>query len=609
MKINLTQQCIILAAIPLVFEILFVAMLAFFIAQAEQEAESAFHSAQVSNGTNKLVHDMFLMASITRGELFKGLSSDGCNNAIAKIRADLGELRYAVKDNHKEEAIVENCSDAGEEAYVLIEQLRHKLEQGGALAMMDDLSPLRNKLRSCVTRMVSKDLLEMGEAEKENALKSHEIQQYFRKQIKWLLLAGVIFNIVLAVIVTAIISKSIVGRLKIMVDNTYRLASSLPLNRLVSGSDEISELDRTFHQLNLALAESKQREQALMDHSLDVICSIDEKNRFRAVNLACQKMFGSSEKDLLGKSLREVVLSDDWENFKKILYEVVENDTKAEFDIRIKHKDGTLADVRWTVHWVKTEKLVFCVVHDITERKEAERMRQEVVAMVSHDLRTPLSTIASYFEMLGTGMFGSLTERGTHLLQVAESNITRMVSLTNDLLDLEKSKAGMLTISCTQLKLSDLLERSLKCVANLASNHHVRLEMSQTNLNVYADSNRVTQVIVNLLSNAIKFSPKEGVIEIRTEEKDGMAIISVFDQGRGVPENLKQTIFERFQQVEVADAADKGGSGLGLAICKAIVDLHGGEIKVEDNVGQGSIFSFSLKLAEKTANELNRTTV
>lgn len=607
MKVNLTQQCAILVAIPLVFELLFVATLAFFIVQAEQEAEAAFHSAQISNGTNKLVHDMFEMASLTRAELIKSLSSEGCNKAIAKIRTDLDELRYAVKDNHKEESIVENCSDAGEEAYVLINQLRQKLEFGGSLELMDDLSPLRSKLRSCITRMVSKDLLEMGETENQNALKSHAIQLHFRKEIKWLLLAGIVFNVVLTLVVAAIFSKSIVGRLKIMLDNTYRLASSMPLNNFVGGRDEISELDRTFHHLQLALVESKQREQALIDHSLDVICSIDEQNRFRAVNQACQTMFGLCEKDLLGRSLRDVIINEDWEIFSKTLCAVIDDNTNAEFDTRIKRKDGKIIDVLWTVHWVQSEKLVFCVVHDITERKEAERMRQEVVAMVSHDLRTPLATISSYFEMLGTGMFGALTKRGLHLLQVAESNIGRMVSLTNDLLDIEKSKAGMLTINCADVELNALLEKSIKSVASLASNHEVQLEMNQTNLSVYADSNRVTQVLVNLLSNAIKFSPKHGIIKINAEEKDDRAFIYVTDQGRGVPDNLKQSIFERFQQVEIADASDKGGSGLGLAICKAIVDLHGGEIKVEDNANQGSIFSFSLALAEMPASKVIQT--
>ena len=108
------------------------------------------------------------------------------------------------------------------------------------------------------------------------------------------------------------------------------------------------------------------------------------------------------------------------------------------------------------------------------------------------------------------------------------------------------------------------------------------------------------QVLINLLSNAIKFSPKESTIKVYAEKSGGIAMIHVVDQGRGIPENMKEAVFERFHQVEITDAVDKGGSGLGLAICKACVELHGGKIKIENNSDIGSTFSFSLPLAEQS---------
>lgn len=310
-------------------------------------------------------------------------------------------------------------------------------------------------------------------------------------------------------------------------------------------------------------------------------------------------MFGRPTNKLLGRIIGEVLTADEKENVREALYSTIINESKTEFEARVLQQGGKIIEVLWSAQWVLEKKLLFCVVHDITRRKDAERMRQEVIAMVSHDLRTPLATISSYFQMLATGMFGALSERGAHLLQVAESNIARMVNLTNDLLDLEKSKAGMLTIDRREIELNGLLDQAVKSVTSLASNQDVHLEMIPTNLSVYADANRVTQVLVNLLSNAIKFSPKRGAVRVRAEEKNGMAYIYVSDQGRGVPEELKEQIFDRFQQVEIADAVDKGGSGLGLAICKAIVDLHAGEIKVANNIDQGSTFSFSLTIANR----------
>jgi signal transduction histidine kinase len=309
-------------------------------------------------------------------------------------------------------------------------------------------------------------------------------------------------------------------------------------------------------------------------------------------------MFDIPPKKLLGKMISDNLVKEDWESVRETLHETIIKESKAEFEARVLQTNGKIIDVLWSAQWVPKKNLLFCVVHDISRRKEAERLRQEVIAMVSHDLRTPLATISSFFEMLAMGMFGELSERGGHLLKVAESNIARMLSLTNDLLDLEKSKAGMLTVNRTEVALDKLLDDALKSVANLASNQGVHLEMNETSLTVLADSHRVTQVLVNLLSNAIKFSPKQGAVTLQAEEKNGMAIISVSDEGRGVPEQLKEAIFERFQQVEIADAVDKGGSGLGLAICKAIVDLHGGEIKVENKADRGCIFTFSLDIAK-----------
>ena len=220
-----------------------------------------------------------------------------------------------------------------------------------------------------------------------------------------------------------------------------------------------------------------------------------------------------------------------------------------------------------------------------------ERLKQKFMAMVSHDLRTPLATISNYMEMLGEGLFGELTERGQHLLNVAESNSRRMLSLINDLLDLERAEFGGLKLDCSIQPLSELLDQAVKSIHSLAFRKQIRFDLSPTDLKVMADRSRIFQVLVNLISNAIKFSAKNSTVQIKTEKNNNMAVVKIVDQGRGIPDDMKHRIFESFQQVEIADAVDKGGSGLGLAICKALVELHGGSIGVENNPDQGSTFS------------------
>jgi len=597
-KLNLSQKSVLLVAIPLLFELLFLGILAYLNMQAEEEAVRAFRSAQVSNDSNKLIRDMFQIGSLTRREISSQISSEDYKSTVTSIRSDLAELAKAVKDSPSESAIVERCNDATEEAYELVERLRKSMGADGAMALMSQPDSIKLRLRSCINRMVSSDLMSMAQREKEKAEQSHLAQGQFRKQIELLLVVGVVFNIGLTIFVALILSKRIVGRLNCLVDNSYRLASGLPLNPHLAGDDEIANLDLSFHNMANALAEAKQREKSLIENSLDVICSLDGNARFTDVNPASEQVLGYTRDDLLGLNLRAIIVDEDVNPFNHSISEATSGKSEMRFETRVKHKGGKIVHLDWSIRWVPFEKRFVCVGHDITERKEVERMKQEFMAMVSHDLRTPLATMSSFHQMLATGMFGDLTERGQHLLQVVERNENRMLTLINDLLDLEKSESGRLTLNCSSAELNDLLDQSVKSVSGLAARQEVHLSVTPTDLVVNADTNRVLQVLVNLLSNAIKFSPKNGSIRISTQPHNGMAHVYIADEGRGVPNHLKETIFERFHQVEIADAVDKGGSGLGLAICKAIVELHGGAIKVEDNTNGGSIFSFTLPLAD-----------
>jgi len=594
MKMTLTKKGIILVSIPLLFELVFVGILALLNAQAEQEAVDAFRSGRISNGTNQLIRDMFETVSITRAELSRSLSSENYESILSRIRSDLNELKDAVKGNPQEESIVQTSANAGEEAYSIIKNLRLSFETDSPFAAANHLNMMRDQMRSCLKRMVPQELIELAQVEKEKEEKSHKLQAVFRQQIKYLLIVGVIFNIILAIVVSLLFSKKIVGRLKILVDNSYRLASNLPLNAPVAGSDEIANLDQTFHAMAIALQEAKKKERDLIDNSVEVICSLDSSWRVTAINPACETVFGLTEYDLLGTSIVQLIYKDDVSNALQSLKSAQGGTPECSFETRIRRKDGKVIDVLWSVRWVTTEDSLFCVVHDITERKEAERMKQEVMAMVTHDLRTPLATIKSFHEMVATGMFGELSKRGLELLQTAESNTDRMLTLIKDLLEIEKIKSGRLEITPTRLELSKLFEQSTNSLADWAAKRNVDFKVIATDLTIFAGGDRINQVLANLLSNAVKFSPPQSSITLSAIAETEQIKIMIADHGRGIPDALKEAIFDRFQQVESADDREKGGSGLGLAICKAIIEAHGGHIWVENNDNGGSVFCFTV---------------
>ena len=488
MKLTLIRKGIILVVIPLLFQFLFVGVLALLLAQAEKESLRFFHSVNIGNCSNKLIKDVFEISAISHSEMIELISTNGYKDKIAAIRSDLNDLSQAASNDPAQQAVVKKSSQAGEEAFVLIEQLRSAFMSGDALQAMDQLKQLRGELRSCMQRMISIDLLAMAQIEKQKAEEAHSKQLAFRQQIKLFLIIGLILNAAITIFIAFIIAKKIVSRLSVLVDNNYRLASRMPLNPPIGGTDEIADLDATFHEMALSLAEAKQREKAMIEHSMDAICSLDASGKITAANPACARILGHTNDVILGNNLRNILVSEDIESFNQSLSLTKSGKEETKFESRVEQRDGQLVDVLWSIHWVESEQSFFCVGHDITERKEVERLKQQFMAMISHDLRTPLATIANYLEMLAAGLFGELSEKGGHLLHIAESNASRMLSLINDLLDLERAEFDGLKIEPTNQLLSNLLDQSIKSVTNLALKKQIQIESTKLDLVVNADT-------------------------------------------------------------------------------------------------------------------------
>lgn len=196
--------------------------------------------------------------------------------------------------------------------------------------------------------------------------------------------------------------------------------------------------------------------------------------------------------------------------------------------------------------------------------------------------------------MLGEGIYGELSESGRKKTMIADRSSTRLIALINDLLDIEKLESGMFELHLEHSAVDPIIEKSTEAVKALADGRNIRFVSTPCVLSVYADGDRLVQVLVNLLSNAVKYSPDDSEVAIETRKLDHQVEIRVIDTGRGVPAHMRESIFERFKQVDISDAKEKKGTGLGLAICKAIVEQHGGSIGVDSEDGKGSEFWFTV---------------
>ena len=225
-----------------------------------------------------------------------------------------------------------------------------------------------------------------------------------------------------------------------------------------------------------------------------------------------------------------------------------------------------------------------------------DRVRDGLLATASHELRTPLSAILSSLDIIREEWNDCLPTQGQHLLEICERNSTLLLSLVSDLLDMAALRSGRVQLNRQKVPLSPLIQQIFTTVSPLARGKDVKLlNTVLPQVEVYADAQRLQQVLLNLIGNAIKFSKKESAsVRVSVEQEAERVIVSVTDDGVGIPQDEVEHIFEPFVQVDNAPHGSTKGTGLGLAICQSMVEQHGGSIWVESEEDVGSRFSFSL---------------
>ena len=234
-------------------------------------------------------------------------------------------------------------------------------------------------------------------------------------------------------------------------------------------------------------------------------------------------------------------------------------------------------------------------LHDVTEQRRAERLKSQLIRTVSHELRTPLTAVRGALDLLQRKS-ESLGDSGRTLLAMASRNVAHLVRMVNDLLDVERIESGAATMEQEWVDARVLLDTAREITQTVADAANVIIETQSSSLDVWGDPDRLVQVLTNLIGNAVKFSSPGGIVLLSAQRFDDDTAIcfTVTDQGRGIPAEHLDSIFEAFEQVEAADARDHAGSGLGLTICRAIVRQHGGIIWADSEPGEGSTFRFML---------------
>ena len=239
------------------------------------------------------------------------------------------------------------------------------------------------------------------------------------------------------------------------------------------------------------------------------------------------------------------------------------------------------------------------------ELEIASKHKSQFLANMSHELRTPLNGIQGYTELIMDGIYGEVPEKIKEVMERIQQSGNRLLGLINAVLDLSKIEAGRITLSLADYSMQGVVQNVFTAVEPLAAEKKLALNVNiQPDLPVgKGDEQRITQVLTNLVGNAIKFT-EVGKVGVQVTSENGTFIVAVSDTGTGIAEADQQKVFEEFQQADSSSTRKKGGTGLGLTIAKKIVELHGGRIWVESNLGQGSVFQFTLPVRVEQQKEL-----
>jgi PAS domain S-box-containing protein len=387
-----------------------------------------------------------------------------------------------------------------------------------------------------------------------------------------------------------------------------------PRNFLVMVED-ISERKRA----EKALCESKNEleaahhaNQLIMNNSQDVICTMDEWGRFVSVSAACEQLWGYTQAELVGRPYIDFVCPEDRVMTNQVA-EVLRLDGKfTDFVNRYTRKDGTLIDVLWSASWSETDKIMFCVAHDVTDRariekalreakEEADRAnhaKSEFLSRMSHELRTPLNAILGFGQLIERqdpteaqrNRVGHIISAGRHLL-----------NLINEVLDISRVETGDLQLSLEPVCVADALEEAIGLMRPLAAERGIELVSTAPLDQIYhvkADRQRLKQVLLNVLTNAVKYTPLGGKVTVSSSAIGSSAMrIAVSDTGAGIAAGKLARLFTPFDRLGAEQTAVEG-TGLGLALCQRLTQAMHGSIGVNSTLGRGSTFWVELACAD-----------
>jgi len=388
--------------------------------------------------------------------------------------------------------------------------------------------------------------------------------------------------------IVSILQKVLAGDHHVRIPAYY---ASVSIKQLVSVLNEL--LQKIEFRIN-SLEKENAQHQAILGNMAEAVIAVDKDTRVISVNPSAERILNIPRREIEGKLFLEAFSNND---VAEIVTAALRNGKFLSKELSVIWPLQKIFQVNATPLF-ENNSVSGCVlvIHDITEMRKLEKIRSDFVANVSHELKTPLTSIKGFVETLLEGAIDD-KEESRNFLKIVQEHADRLDRLTSDLLSLSNLESHPVEIKKEKIEVRKLIEQIASGFSVQIKKRFLRLENKVPHEQlVYADKNKVEQVFTNLIDNAIKFNRESGLVVVSSLALNGFVKFLVKDTGSGIPEKDISRIFERFYRVDKGRSRELGGTGLGLSIVKHIVELHGGSVGVESTEGLGSEFWFTLSV-------------
>jgi two-component system, OmpR family, phosphate regulon sensor histidine kinase PhoR len=420
---------------------------------------------------------------------------------------------------------------------------------------------------------------------------------------------GILVGIFLTILISFKLSKVITLPINQLIDTSKEIASGNYKKRVtISSKDEIGQLANTFNEMAdkldntlSGILDKNVRVDAVINSMRDGIIAIDTNYKILIINTIACDIFGIQHgPGIIGKNLIDITRNSKVNSF---LTTTIENDVALTDEITMfSPKEGNDFIYKIYTNPIKNAELKaqnaggVITLHDVTSVKKLELIRTEFVSNVTHELKTPLTSIRGFVETLKNGAIDDTTV-ATKFLDIIDIEAERLYILINDILQLSEIEGMRKDDKVSQNSLNVIIDEVLLLLSDSANKKNIKMELNiEPNLLILVNKYRIKQMIINLIDNAIKYNIENGTVFIKANKLNGKTIISIRDTGIGIPEKHHSRIFERFYRVDKGRSRNMGGTGLGLSIVKHIVNLYNGDIRIVSEPGQGTEFIIQLPL-------------